>query len=308
MGMEHRAVSPHHSVAFGIAFALAAMTLSFLAVLALSSNAHVGSAAQAQYSGSASDGCATTSPVRTFTGTQDKTTEPFRITGDKFRIAFETQRNGGNPRLEVIVLKEHGQTTGQRFVVGGGDDGSRIIPLGPGTFRLELRANNVRYNVTVQECRDDIAGNVNVAQTTTTPITTAQTTTADTITADTNTASPSATADPEAQTANDLTGAERAEGSFRCELFLRIEDDNGFDGRFGRRHAGFLQYFDGDEDLLVQRIEQCREREVIADTIPRRDLPDTGGSPLALLAAGVLLVSGLVAGASVLRAATRRRR
>jgi hypothetical protein len=307
MGMEHRAVSPHHSVAFGIAFALAAMTLSFLAVLALSSNAHVGSAAQAQYSGSASDGCATTSPVRTFTGTQDKTTEPFRITGDKFRIAFETERNGGNPRLEVIVLKEHGQTTGQRFVVGGGDDGSRIIPLGPGTFRLELRANNVRYNVTVQECRDDIAGNVNVAQTATTPITTAQTTTPIT-TANTSSASPSATADPEAQTANDLTGAERAEGSFRCELFLRIEDDNGFDGRFGRRHAGFLQYFDGDEDLLVQRIEECREREVIADTIPRRDLPDTGGSPLALLAAGVLLISGLVAGASVLRAATRRRR
>jgi outer membrane lipoprotein-sorting protein len=295
MGMEHRAVSPHHSVAFGIAFALAAMTLSFLAVLALSSNAHVGSAAQAQYSGSASDGCATTSQVRLFTGTQDKTTEPFRITGDKFRIAFETERNGGNPRLEVIVLTEHGQTTGQRFVVGGGDDGSRIIPLGPGTFRLELRADHVRYRIAVQECRADIAGNVNVAQAATTPLTTAETTAT---TADTSSADSNSSASADAQTAGDGSNVDRSADAFRCDFFLHVVRDDRGNVRGQYR----------DDELIVRRFEQCLSKDVIADTIPRRRLPSTGGSPLALLAAGVLLVSGLVAGASVLRAATRRRR
>lgn len=136
------------------------------------------------------------------------------------------------------------------------------------------------------------------AQETTTDAT--ETTTAETSTASAS-ATADATADAEAQTAEDLTGAERGSGSFRCELFLRIEDGNGFDDRFFRRHAGLRQYFDGNEDLLVQRIEECREREVLADTIPDKRLPDTGGSSLALFAAGVLLVSGLAAGASIIR-------
>jgi hypothetical protein len=51
-----------------------------------------------------------------------------------------------------------------------------------------------------------------------------------------------------------------------------------------RDFSGRRQYFDGfDEDLLVQRIEQCREREVLAGTIPDRKLPDTGGPPLLLV-------------------------
>jgi uncharacterized repeat protein (TIGR01451 family) len=156
---------------------------------------------------------------------------------------------------------------------------------------------------------DYTTNTTNTTNTTDTTDTTGTTDTTDT----TSSADPASSAAADAQTADDLTGAngaDQAEGAFRCELFLRVEDDNGFDGRADRRHAGFLQYFDGDEDLLVQRIEQCRESEVLADTIPNRRLPGTGGPPLALLAAGVLLVSGLVAGASVLRAgfAARRRR
>jgi hypothetical protein len=308
--MEHLAASSRQNVALGIAFALVAMVFSFLAVLAATSSVQIGSAAQAQYAQATSDECANTSPVETFTGTQDQTTdEPFRITSDKFRIAFETERNGGDPTLEVTVLNEQGQPTGQSFVVRDGDDGSRIIPLGPGAFRLGLRADNVRYRVTVEECRADSASNVNVAQETTGTTTALRQTTTD----DTTTSSADAAADAEALT-DDLTGAERAEGAFRCELFLRIVEDGGFDGRGfarrfdGRRDAGFLQYFDDfddfDEDLLVQRIEECREREVLADTFPDERLADTGGPPLLLLAA--LSLGAVVAGATVLRAALRR--
>jgi uncharacterized repeat protein (TIGR01451 family) len=127
---------------------------------------------------------------------------------------------------------------------------------------------------------------------TTAPISSAEVTTADNLT-------------------DDLAGADAgsASGNFRCELFLRVVEDNGFDGRFGRgfdgrRFAGRHQYFDdfdGDEDLLVQRIEECRERAVIADTIPDGNLPDTGGSPLALFAAATLLTTGLGLGISIIR-------
>lgn len=139
---------------------------------------------------------------------------------------------------------------------------------------------------------------------------TTETTTPETTT---STSTASATASAEAQTAETTTGAERGSGAFRCELFLRIEQGNGFDGRFGRRFdrrdfAGWRQYFDGfegfngvDGDLLVQRIEECREREVLVDTIPDKRLPDTGGSSLALFAAAVLLTTGLGLGVSMWR-------
>jgi Excalibur calcium-binding domain len=103
------------------------------------------------------------------------------------------------------------------------------------------------------------------------------------------------------RSADDLTGADAASGNFRCELFLRIEDGDRFGNRFDRRDfAGQRQYFDGDEDLLVQRIEECREREVLAGTIPDRKLPDTGGPPLLLLPWAIALVG---AGISLLRRA-----
>jgi hypothetical protein len=91
---------------------------------------------------------------------------------------------------------------------------------------------------------------------------------------------------------------DRSADAFRCDFFLHVVRDDRGNVRGQYR----------DDELIVRRFEQCLSKDVIADTIPRSRLPSTGGSPLALLAAGVLLVSGLVAGASVLRAATRRRR
>ena len=103
-------------------------------------------------------------------------------------------------------------------------------------------------------------------------------------------------------TGADETTADEAnrDGSFVCESFLRVvRDENG---------ALRAQYRDGngDDELIVQRFEQCLEADVLAGTIPKGELPFTGGAPLLHLAA-IGLVS-LVAGITVLGAATRRRR
>jgi hypothetical protein len=114
-----------------------------------------------------------------------------------------------------------------------------------------------------------------------------------------NTADPAATADATAEDGSGAAGESR-DGSFRCDSFLHVVRDE--DGALLR------QYRDGDRDdeLIVQRFEQCLEADVLRDTIPDRLLPDTGGAPLLGLAA--LGLASLVAGASVLGAATRRGR
>ena len=115
----------------------------------------------------------------------------------------------------------------------------------------------------------------------------------------TNTADPAATSEATADPAAEDTGdSANRDGSFRCDSFLRVVRDE--DGTLRR------QYRDGDDELVVQRFEQCLEADVLRDTIPNRLLPDTGGAPLLGLAA--LGLASLAAGASVLGTITRRRR
>jgi hypothetical protein len=268
--MQHRAASSRRSVAFGIVFAVALMVLSFLAVLSATR-------VQAQ-----SSQCAGADNVATFDGTQDQTTETFKIKGDSFRLAFNIQGSG---RLDVAVLDENSRVE-DRVEVSG--DGTEIIDLGPGTFRLEIQAdNNVdSYDVDVDDCLGDgvNTAQVNRAQN--------QTTTAQTTTPDTSTASPAAedTTLQEAANPNANTNVNR-DGSFQCELFLRTVRDG--------RGALRAQY-----ETMVQRFEQCLSGNVLADTIPNRNLPFTGG--MSLLALAAIGLASLVAGAAVLRAVMRR--
>jgi hypothetical protein len=277
--MQHLAASSRRSVAFGIVLALVAMALSFLAVLAASVTAQ-DAAAQTQYAQAASDECATTSDVRTFNGTQNQLTEPFNMTGDRFRLAVNTSGGG---RLEVAVLNKQAQPTGQRFEVRG--DGSKIIPLGPGTFRLQIREkNNVsNYSVTVQECRAAAVANTDTTQAITAAQTTAQAA---------NITGAEATTSDTAANAGDVRDAD----AFRCEFFLRVVRDD----------RGALRHQYHDDELIVQRFEQCISADVLTDTIPNRLLPGTGGLPLIGLAA--LGLASIVAGASVLGAGIRRGR
>jgi hypothetical protein len=119
-------------------------------------------------------------------------------------------------------------------------------------------------------------------------------------TATDTTATPTADPVQEATTANSNADRVRDEGSFRCDFFLRqVSDEDGALLRQYRRG-------DGDDELIVQRFEQCVSGDVLADTIPDRKLPFTGGMPLIGLAA--IGLASLVAGVAVLRAVMRRAR
>jgi hypothetical protein len=118
------------------------------------------------------------------------------------------------------------------------------------------------------------------------PVTPAQDTTTPTTTPTTDTTNTVADALNEATTANDGSNAEsvREADAFRCEFFLRTVRDE----------QGALRDQYRDDELIVQRFEQCLSEDVLADTIPDRNLPFTGGAPFSLLAGGALLAAGLL--------------
>jgi hypothetical protein len=116
----------------------------------------------------------------------------------------------------------------------------------------------------------------------------------ETTTSNLNTANPNTTA-ADANALNANTNRPNS-GNFRCEFFLRtVTDDTG----------ALRAQYRGDEQI-VQRFEQCLSEDVLADTIPNRALPFTGGMSLLIL--GAIGLAAIVAGAAVLRAVTRRGR
>ncbi len=117
----------------------------------------------------------------------------------------------------------------------------------------------------------------------------------------TSTAEPAATSEATAEdtsldaAAEDGGDAVNRDGSFRCDSFLRVvRDENG---------ALRSQYRDGrgDDELVVQRFEQCLEAEVLAGTIPDKTLPFTGGPSLPFGGGALLLVAGAALALRVIR-------
>jgi hypothetical protein len=94
----------------------------------------------------------------------------------------------------------------------------------------------------------------------------------------------------EAQEAQQADNQQR-DGSFQCVSFLRVVRDE--QGNLRRQYL--------DDDLIVQRFEQCLEGEVLKSTIPDEDLPYTGGTSLFLLAGGALLITGLLVSRQVIK-------
>lgn len=107
---------------------------------------------------SGDEGCENPERVATFTGTENQRTDSFRITGNTFRIRYETEPAGADPTaptVEVDVLNRNGRLIGEGFLVFDGEDGSENILAGPGVFILEIRADEARYTITVEDCVED---------------------------------------------------------------------------------------------------------------------------------------------------------
>jgi hypothetical protein len=103
--------------------------------------------------GEPDEGCASPTSVETFVGTENQRTPQFEITGDTFRLTYDVEVTDPNgfPVLEVDVLDESGQFIGEGFITFE-DDGSEVILAGPGVFSLEIRADDVAYEVVVEDC------------------------------------------------------------------------------------------------------------------------------------------------------------
>src|SRR5215204_2018973 len=91
--------------------------------------------------------CQNSRDVKTFSGTNDRLpSATFRIDGDHFRMRYTTSPSPGgtdpsNVSVKVDVLTANEHDTGEGFFADEGSDGSKNIPEGPGTFRLDINAD-----------------------------------------------------------------------------------------------------------------------------------------------------------------------
>jgi hypothetical protein len=78
---------------------------------------------------------------------------PFDIEGDKFRITYKTTNldEDGEPLLDVTVLDEDEDEVGGRVIRDQGTE-REIVTEAPGTFSMEIRAEDLTYEITVEDC------------------------------------------------------------------------------------------------------------------------------------------------------------
>ena len=132
---------------------------AFCWVLLLAMSAEPGGAQTGGTTGTASanrsdEGCSDPRSITTFTGSEDQVTDEFRVTGDRFRIGFDTTAiDDGEPdeTLDLTVRNANGEVEDTISVSEAGS-GSEIISAGPGRFSLEIEAGDVEYDVTVEDC------------------------------------------------------------------------------------------------------------------------------------------------------------
>ena len=98
--------------------------------------------------------CSDPRSLATFTGSDDQITDEFRVTGDRFRISFDTTTiddDGPDETLDLTVRNADGEVEGTISISEAGSD-SEIISAGPGRFSLEIEAGDIEYDVTVEDC------------------------------------------------------------------------------------------------------------------------------------------------------------
>jgi hypothetical protein len=78
---------------------------------------------------------------------------PFTITGEKVRLTYETTDadESGLPFFDVTVLDEAGNEVGGRVIFEEGTE-VEIVRAVPGEFTIEARAEDLKYNLTAEDC------------------------------------------------------------------------------------------------------------------------------------------------------------
>jgi hypothetical protein len=104
----------------------------------------------------------------------DLIVQPFEVRGDKFRLTYKTTDldERGEPFLDVSVLDEDKDEVGGRVIRDQGTE-KEIVNKGPGKFSLEIVAQDLRYEITIEDCtgndqsaaNDQYRGNTGVTDT-----------------------------------------------------------------------------------------------------------------------------------------------
>jgi hypothetical protein len=84
------------------------------------------------------------------------TTRPFTVTGDSFRLTYETTDadESGLPFVDVTVLDEAGNEVGGRVIFEEGTQ-QEIVRASPGRFDVETTAEDLKYKLTIEDCTGD---------------------------------------------------------------------------------------------------------------------------------------------------------
>ncbi len=97
--------------------------------------------------------CPGAEEVDTFTGTGDRQTAPFEITGNVFQVTSEVTATGDPDFLffSISVRDENGDTVTTIDQEQPGTESS-FVNEGPGQFFLDILAANAEYTITVEDC------------------------------------------------------------------------------------------------------------------------------------------------------------
>jgi hypothetical protein len=85
-----------------------------------------------------------------------RTADPIPITGDTFRLTYETTNadESGLPFLDVTVLDQAGKEVGGRVIFEEGVQ-REIVRASPGRFDIHTTADDLKYTLTIEDCRGD---------------------------------------------------------------------------------------------------------------------------------------------------------
>ena len=142
MGLDRRTVS-------ACLLGLAAIVFYLILLTSTPSGAQTGGT-------TTSSNCPGARVVNTTTGTGNKQSPVFGITGTSFLISVQSEATSQDPQLAGVTVFVYPQGETVNFVtdfsVEGGNDDSSVVNAGPGRFYLRVVAANVDYTITVEDC------------------------------------------------------------------------------------------------------------------------------------------------------------